>query len=75
MRTLTVAEARRYQAYCERRLADPALHPVDRVVVRERLAACAERLAGSCRICGRTLTDPDSLAAGIGPECAKALAP
>jgi hypothetical protein len=36
----------------------------------------AERLegelvaAGRCRICGRTLTDPGSVAAGVGPECA-----
>jgi hypothetical protein len=26
--------------------------------------------AGRCRRCGRTLTDPDSLAKGIGPDCA-----
>jgi len=26
---------------------------------------------GKCAVCGRTLTTPDSLALGIGPECAK----
>lgn len=28
------------------------------------------RELGHCGICGRTLTDPDSIAAGIGPVCA-----
>jgi hypothetical protein len=27
--------------------------------------------ASRCRMCGRTLTDPDSIAAGIGPDCAQ----
>lgn len=38
----------------------------------ERQAATLEaRLveAGRCRCCGRELTDPDSLARGIGPTC------
>lgn len=26
--------------------------------------------AGKCRCCGKLLTDPDSIAAGIGPTCA-----
>jgi hypothetical protein len=30
----------------------------------------AQRLVGRCRECHRELTDPDSIAAGIGPECA-----
>lgn len=28
------------------------------------------RTLGSCGVCGRTLTDPDSIARGIGPHCA-----
>jgi hypothetical protein len=28
------------------------------------------QLTGQCGCCGRTLTDPDSIAAGIGPICA-----
>ena len=27
--------------------------------------------AGHCGICGKALTDPESMAAGIGPECIK----
>lgn len=30
----------------------------------------AGRLTGTCAVCGRELTDPDSIAAGIGPICA-----
>ena len=26
---------------------------------------------GHCRVCGRELTDPESLSSGIGPICAK----
>jgi len=29
--------------------------------------------SGECGVCGRTLTTPESLAAGIGPECARRL--
>ena len=29
---------------------------------------------GSCCRCGRTLTRPDSIASGVGPECAKRMA-
>lgn len=35
--------------------------------VRGQIAA---RLVGRCRECHRVLTDPTSVAAGIGPECA-----
>lgn len=31
----------------------------------------AGRESGVCQICGRVLTDPASVARGIGPECAK----
>lgn len=36
-------------------------------------AAEAGRLCGVCVVCGRELTDPDSVAAGIGPVCAARL--
>lgn len=37
------------------------------------VAGIREGLKGSehCTICGRKLTDPDSIADGIGPECKK----
>lgn len=34
----------------------------------------AARLVGRCRECHRVLTDPISVAAGIGPECATLVA-
>jgi hypothetical protein len=30
--------------------------------------------ANVCRCCGRDLTDPDSMARGVGPECSSRLA-
>jgi hypothetical protein len=39
--------------------------------LREQIAT---RLVGRCRECHRALSDPDSLAAGIGPECASKVA-
>lgn len=42
-------------------------------VARDPLAAAVEhgRLTGNCAICGRALTDPESVARGIGPVCAE----
>src|SRR5678816_128563 len=38
----------------------------------ERLPACVEVLhAGHCLRCGRTLTVPESVTSGFGPECIK----
>ncbi len=31
----------------------------------------SQRLIGRCKECHRTLTDPSSVAGGIGPECAQ----
>ena len=45
------------------------LQPSDRLT-RESAAAHG-RLTGRCVCCGRTLTNPDSVAAGIGPICAQ----
>lgn len=61
--------------------ASDDLHPVrDRARVAKILGLIAEdpraasvrygRELGACGICGRTLTDEDSRAAGIGPVCA-----
>ena len=61
-----VKKLERNLAYC---LRNPGR--ADLAAMAEHLSArLAERLAGRCRVCHRTLTDPDSIAAGIGPECA-----
>jgi len=47
---------------------------VDRITDEDywRFTACVDFLPeGRCRACGRRLTDPHSIVAGIGPECAK----
>jgi len=41
----------------------------DRLTMAEALAISAQ--IGECVICGRTLTDPKSVAKGIGPVCRK----
>lgn len=38
--------------------------------VAERIEADL-KAAGRCRVCGRELTDPASIKAGIGPDCAQ----
>lgn len=43
------------------------LHPEDRMTLAEAKAFGA--LYGTCCVCGRTLTDEDSISAGIGPIC------
>jgi hypothetical protein len=37
---------------------------------REDAGMMYARTFGRCRICNRRLTHPDSVATGIGPECA-----
>jgi hypothetical protein len=36
----------------------------------EKAGQCYARSFGRCYVCNRTLTDPHSLATGIGPDCA-----
>lgn len=52
-----------YAAGVIRRLSTDTLLPRDE-------AAAFGQLYGCCCVCGRTLTDEDSIAAGIGPICA-----
>jgi hypothetical protein len=47
------------------------LTDADRLTVDE--AAAMGRLYGMCMVCGKTLTDEDSIEAGIGPVCIKRL--
>lgn len=44
------------------------LRPEDKMTLEEAKAWGV--LYGTCCVCGRTLTDEDSIAAGIGPVCA-----
>jgi hypothetical protein len=41
------------------------------VAAPEPMLIQGAQLTGKCCICGRTLTDPDSVSRGIGPECLK----
>lgn len=40
--------------------------------IRRALSVRVERLAAAhrCEVCGRSLSDPTSVALGVGPECA-----
>lgn len=48
---------------------DQVLRDIADMGIRESMIAYGRQL-GKCGACGRTLTDPDSIAAGIGPVCA-----
>ena len=54
------------------READPALGEALRAIAADPVAAATSYgiSTGVCCLCGRTLTDPDSVSAGIGPICA-----
>jgi len=54
--------------YCRKALLDPTISPARRLMLGTRLLQMAG--VGHCARCGRTLTDPTSLARGLGPECA-----
>lgn len=51
---------------------DPTLHDTLRAFEHDPilLASTFGRATGRCSCCGRTLTDPNSISAGIGPICA-----
>jgi hypothetical protein len=59
----------RWLRQANEKLADPALDDVTRATFTQRADALRRQLVGSCSNCGRTLTDPTSVALGIGPEC------
>lgn len=49
---------------------------VERQRITEAVAGVESglRSIGKCRECSRTLTDPESVASGIGPDCAARIA-
>ncbi len=56
---------------CTRECGDERRDEVVKVANDPKAAAVAHGLkTGNCSCCGRELTDPDSIAAGIGPICA-----
>jgi hypothetical protein len=76
-----VREGRSGYLYAELIVVDPSgvsfeyskgtirkLYAEDRITLTE--AAEFGRCFGACCVCGRTLTNPDSIEAGIGPICA-----
>lgn len=66
---MTNATVRSRIAYCQRRLAQPDLHPDIRAQVTLALARYAALAGGHCERCGRRLWDPASVTAGVGPVC------
>lgn len=70
---ITKARAAHNLAYIEAEL-ERDLTPERRAHLTEKAGWYRQVLAGSCVRCGRTLSDPTSLARGFGDECAKALA-
>lgn len=70
------AKAKRYRVSILDTLARPNIHEIERDRLNEALRGIGDVLGDvvSCARCGRTLTDPDSKARGIGPECAERMA-
>lgn len=69
-------KARCYQRSIADTLARPNIHPIERARLTEALAGIGSVLAPgtTCAQCGRELTDPESIARGIGPDCAERVA-
>lgn len=67
------AKALRYRASISDSLERTTIHELERARLEEALRGIAAGFADSpvCTRCGRSLTDPDSVAQGIGPECAR----
>lgn len=67
---LTPAKAAKRLAYIEKALGQPDMHPEVRADLEAKAQACRALLSQHCRVCHRPLSDPESVAAGIGPDCA-----
>lgn len=62
-------DAARLAQYARRELARDGLNEGRRRMLEEKLDFYSRVLVGRCRMCGRQLTDLDSIAQGYGPEC------
>lgn len=61
------SKAVRHLAYCDQALLTATgQRRADLLAKAEHLRG---QLAGRCVRCGRTLTDPESIARGVGPDC------
>lgn len=69
----TLPQVARAVATMERLLADAETGPErrERLETRVGLYRAILEASSACRRCGRHLIDPQSVAAGIGPECVK----
>ena len=71
----SLAQIKRRLKYAEDTLASGAgLTFSTRTELEKSAAALRSQLVGRCSICRRELTNPKSVAAGIGPECCKRVA-
>ncbi len=60
--------------YCRQALTEPNMPATRRLRLTARLDQAETFLRTHCAECGRPLTDETSIARGVGPECAKAMA-
>ena len=61
--------------YVELELSRPGLGEHRRAMLERQLVAYRAKTQGLCRRCGRRLDDLDSIARGLGAECASKMAP
>lgn len=68
-------KAARYLARLERTIEAGRIDDVERARLDGQRAEFVEALRSSkhCRRCGADLTDPDSVVAGVGPDCRERL--
>lgn len=72
---MTAKKVRQALAYLDGELAKPDLTDArrDQLAHQRDLYARLQR-SDTCKVCGRPLTDPESIAAGIGADCRKKVA-
>lgn len=67
-------KAARYQRSIRDTLTHPNIHELERARLGEALRGIADGLPPLCGRCGAVLSDPDSIARGLGPDCAELVA-
>lgn len=69
MKRASFKVVQRNLAYIDAELARDDLPEQRRRILTEKRPFIARELEGRCKLCGREITHPDSLAVGIGSEC------